>query len=166
MSQGISIPIGEKVPLHMQLYNGDTGKFVRAFVKNDSGIDVIGSPFTLNHVGNGLYTNGALSMPDVPFVESTYQVFDDSGFTAKAPTHGDDVDIFNKDPDAVPGPGLPESDAMAIEVVVDQEETVIESEDNSVEIITATPEEVELDIQSEEVSLESVEEDHNTVEVE
>jgi len=89
-----SIRLGDTIPLNLQLFDGDTTKYVRAIVRDPTDVEITGSPFTLPHVGDGLYKLYTEAMPNVDYLISTYQVFDDAGFTSKSELHSDATDIF------------------------------------------------------------------------
>jgi len=83
----MSIPVleGQNLYLKAQLINGETGKFVRAIVQDDSGAAIVGSPITLTEGGGGFYfDNTTLQMPGKPFVTAILEAFNDSGFTQSA----------------------------------------------------------------------------------
>lgn len=85
--------VGDPIPLDHKLFDGNSGKFVRAYVRDFSGSAVAGSPATLSHIGEGRYINNSLVMPDSPLVKASYIVYDDALFTTESPiyTHGTDV---------------------------------------------------------------------------
>lgn len=79
--------VGDSVYLSLQLGEGETGKYVRATVKNASNVAISGSPFTLSHVAAGLYESTSAVMPNTARLKVTYEVFEDSGFTTKTPAY-------------------------------------------------------------------------------
>jgi hypothetical protein len=81
------IAINETIPVFAQLGNGATNKFVRANVYNPDGSLVVGSPFALSHVSNGLYLNTSLQMPNVTFITVQAESFDDSGYTTPSDSY-------------------------------------------------------------------------------
>ena len=86
--------LGEIVRLTNQLWDGDTGKFVRAIVRKTDGTEVTGSPFTLAHIGNGKYTNNTLLMPNEDRLDVTYETYDDAGFTTLSEDHTISTDVY------------------------------------------------------------------------
>lgn len=82
MSLGV-LEVGAEIPLQMQLSPELTDKYIRVTVKNAAGDAISGSPVTLTHETNGLYTSAALTMPNSAFVRAQYEVFDDVGFTQR-----------------------------------------------------------------------------------
>lgn len=83
----MNIKVGDKIPLVLQLFDNATTKFVRAVIRDATDAPISGSPFTLAHEANGLYTNNAAVMPDTPFVSVQYLVYDDAGFTTLSEDH-------------------------------------------------------------------------------
>lgn len=86
---------GDQIPLSVQLFDGDTAKYVRATVRGSNGTPLAGSPVDLTHVGNGLYTDDSLVMPLDNFVTASYRVYTDAGYTIPSDLHSDTEDIFN-----------------------------------------------------------------------
>jgi len=76
-----NLAAGQIIPLIMQLTDGNTGKFVKAVVKDNLGTPISGSPFTLTHDVSGKYKNFTGSMPSVDLIEAQYTAYDDAGFT-------------------------------------------------------------------------------------
>lgn len=82
----MSIKQGDLIPLRAQLAAADTGKFVRARLRNPAGVEISGSPVALTHVSAGLYINNAIAMP-AHYVSAQIQVYTDAGFTALDPLY-------------------------------------------------------------------------------
>lgn len=72
---------GDQIPLQLQLWDGSTSKFPRAFVNDATGASISGSPFDLSHVANGQYSNLTAVMPSTPFVTLQFIVYSDAGRT-------------------------------------------------------------------------------------
>lgn len=90
------ISVGASLPLSLQLHDGATGKFVRAFVRNQSDTAVTGSPFALTHVAQGLYTNSAYTvLISETKLKVTYVVYDDAGFTTESVFHTRAGELFD-----------------------------------------------------------------------
>lgn len=53
----MSILVGSKLPLNLQLEGGDSNKFPLAFVYDQVGTPVPSSPFQMIHIDKGLYLN-------------------------------------------------------------------------------------------------------------
>lgn len=89
--------------LNLWLEDGRSDKFVKAIVRDVSGVEVPGSPALLSHVGEGLYTNRT----DVLFptgstsVTATYEVYEDSGLINRSFDYYIDGDVFNLDYDII-----------------------------------------------------------------
>jgi len=94
MSVGVSVKVGNTVPLSCQLESLDTTKFVRCSLVDEDGNAEAGSPFTLPHVGGGLYSDGVGAQPD-KFLFATYIVYDDAGFTIQSSLNLPTVDVFS-----------------------------------------------------------------------
>ncbi len=90
---------GDPIRLNLQLFDGDSGKFVQAIVADSSGTPLAGSPVTLSNSGNGLYEDDSLIMPTDPEVTAIYKVYNDAGFTTPSAVHADALDIYRRDTD-------------------------------------------------------------------
>jgi hypothetical protein len=89
--------LGEAIQLNLQLFDGATNKYVKAWLRNASGV-ALGTPtVSLSHIGEGLYSNDSVLMPDTSQVTAVYKVFDDAGFTTPSADHADALDIFELD---------------------------------------------------------------------
>lgn len=75
------------IPLVLQLFDNATNKFVRAVVRDSDDAAISGSPFSLAHEADGLYTNKTAVMPNKAFVSVQYLIYDDAGFTTLSSTH-------------------------------------------------------------------------------
>jgi len=75
---------GEQLILKATLPLQDASKFVRAFVTDENGVALSGSPFDLNNLGDGVYffKDPSLVMP-IGAIEVTarYVLFDDAAYT-------------------------------------------------------------------------------------
>ncbi len=91
--------VGETLKIFCVLDDGDTTKFIRAELRDDSGTPLAASPVTLTHISGGyyLYTGAPVTMPSVDSVCAHYKVFTDAGFTTPDLTHGDAVDLYERD---------------------------------------------------------------------
>lgn len=87
--------IGTALQLNLQLFDGATNKFVRAYLRDADGVVLAASPVALTHKGEGLYSNDAVTMPNTRQVTAVYRVFDDAGFTTASTSHADALDIFD-----------------------------------------------------------------------
>lgn len=87
---------GSPLFLNLQLDDGNDAQFPLAYIYDQDGNEISGSPFSLTNVANGLYTNPAgPNMPsDSDFVTATYKVFSDSGHTSLNTTYTIPDDIF------------------------------------------------------------------------
>lgn len=92
---------GESIPLSLQLFDGNTSKFVSAIVIDSTGTPLAGSPVLLTHKSDGRYEDGSLLMPTVAFVTVTYKVYNDLLLTDPSLDHSDGDDVFQLEvPDA------------------------------------------------------------------
>lgn len=85
---------GDPIQLTLQLEDGVTSQFPRAYLTDSAGAAVSGSPADLTHEGNGLYVNSAVNMPNSAIVKVTYKVFSDSGHTTLNTAYGHALDNF------------------------------------------------------------------------
>lgn len=114
----MNIPVGEPLPLAMQLQGGDTDKFVRARVYNPSGNEIAGSPFALTHRTNGLYTNSSVNMPNLDHVFAQLITYDDSGFTTPTEAYGPFAQTFARLPESEGGGGGDAGDVGVLDTIV------------------------------------------------
>lgn len=74
--------IGDKISLATQLYDNAENKFPLAVVRDDQGDEIVGSPFTLDSVGDGLYANYDQDFPvGTDYLQVQVMVYSDSGHT-------------------------------------------------------------------------------------
>lgn len=106
--------IGDTIHLNLQLSNGNTGKYVRATVRNASGVEISGSPVALTHIGGGLYSNDSLTMPNTDEVTAQYVVYDDAGFTTVNTNYSQVMDTFQKNPSGSGGSGAACAEGLVI----------------------------------------------------
>jgi len=72
---------GDPIPITVQLALGETDRFIRAVLRDQNGIGILGSPVVLTHVGEGTYKDMSVSMPGTRFVTASYKSFLDSGLS-------------------------------------------------------------------------------------
>lgn len=89
----------EPIVLRLTLPEQDDSKFVRAIVKDESGIALSGSPFTLQNKGDGEYClNDPINLlfPENKLeLVAIYQVYDDAGFLIPTVDYGQQaMDVF------------------------------------------------------------------------
>ena len=78
---GLKLRPGAVVPLELTLDDGDELLYPLAYVVDDAGASVAGSPFSMSHQAHGTYRNAGLVMPDLPFIRVTFVVFSDTAHT-------------------------------------------------------------------------------------
>lgn len=91
------IRVGDQIPLQLQLFDGATGKFPQAVVKDATGTAISGSPFDLAHVANGHYSNLTAVMPSTAFVTIQYLVYSDAGHTTLDTGYSIDLEVQEQD---------------------------------------------------------------------
>lgn len=89
--------VGSAIPLMLSLkgQNDATGVIVRAIIRNPAGTQV-GSTITLTHIGEGLFTDQSVNMPDSDFVSVRYLIFEGDG-TTPHPAYLSASEIFLRD---------------------------------------------------------------------
>jgi len=93
---------GEIIPLSFQLLDQDGSKFCKAIITDPLGVDIVGSPATMVHLGGGKYTNDTVVMPNEDYVECRYEPYDDVGLTIVDSDHLVGTDVFRLEiPDTV-----------------------------------------------------------------
>lgn len=90
------VKAGNPINLNLQIDDGSTDKYVRAYLKDSNGDDLPESPVDLQHVGNGLYSDDSVTMPGYDEVTATYKVFSDSGYTTLDTEYTHGFDVFQK----------------------------------------------------------------------
>lgn len=93
---------GEIIPLSFQLLDGDASKFCRAILTDASGTPLAESPVTMSNIGGGKYSDDTVLMPNIDYVEATYEPYDDAAHTIVDPDHLLGTDVFRLEvPDSV-----------------------------------------------------------------
>lgn len=77
----MDLTLGQVIPLTVQLGGGESNKYPKAVLYDEAGAELDDSPVYLTHVGNGLYKNSAVTMPNNDFVVAQYFIYTDSGHT-------------------------------------------------------------------------------------
>jgi len=75
--------VGAILPISVKLPDTNAVQVVRATIRDKDGVEISGSPFTLTHVGLGLYQINTVLMPDTAFVTVSHEIFKGPGFTNK-----------------------------------------------------------------------------------
>jgi hypothetical protein len=86
--------LGDPIRLNLQLWDGATSKFPLAVLRDGLGNELPESPIGLSHIGDGLYADDSVDMPDTPEVTATYVVYNDAGFTDESDEHQQSLDVF------------------------------------------------------------------------
>jgi len=87
--------VGEKLNLKLALSNGLEDKFVRAYLRDEAGLDL--GFQTLTHLANGVYSESTQTMPNKAQVTALFKVFNDAGFLDEACEFPRVLDIFDLD---------------------------------------------------------------------
>ena len=72
--------LGQTLPIALQIANGATAVFVRAFLYDATGTQLSGSPVSVPHRANGFYATNAVTMPNSSIVYVQYIVYTDASF--------------------------------------------------------------------------------------
>ena len=89
-----SLGLAQPIPCYSQLFDYADDKFVRAVVRDGAGDELAGSPVDLELVGDGLYRNVSLVMPQTAQVSVQYFVYSDAGYTIIDESYAGEVDVF------------------------------------------------------------------------
>jgi hypothetical protein len=96
------IHTGQPLPLRLNAFDGNTGLFPRAILRDAT--DAIIATVDLSHVGDGLYKNDAQTFPATTLVTAVYKVYSDAGHTLLDQNYQDMLDVFLLE-DAIASPG-------------------------------------------------------------
>ena len=96
-----NVQSGEALILRVTLPYEDDTKFIKAIVKDDSGIELNGSPFILVNQGGGIYkykNPTVLTFPSNALeVSAIYRIYDDNQFLVPTLDYGHQLeDVFRK----------------------------------------------------------------------
>lgn len=86
--------VGDVIPLFNQAADYSTGLFMKAFVFDDTGTEISGSPVIMNDLGNGAYDNQDLVMPNSP-VNAQFLVYTDDTYTDFSTSEGANFQFFD-----------------------------------------------------------------------
>ncbi len=104
MSEGITVPLGDELPLSFTLPAGASGLFPQAFVTDDADAAVAGSPFDLTEVGaTARYTRfpaASFTPAAVGSFTARFVVFSDAGHLVEALQFTRDQDSYEVLPTA------------------------------------------------------------------
>jgi hypothetical protein len=84
--------IGEKLRLNLQLWDGATNRYVKAYLYDGDDVEI--ATVNLSHVGRGLYADSTQEMPNTPQVRVVYRVFNNASYTQVSEKHSDCLDVF------------------------------------------------------------------------
>lgn len=122
MSEGITVPLGDELPLSFTLPAGANGLFPQAFVTDDADVAVAGSPFDLTEIGaTARYTRfpaASFSPAAVGSFTARFVVFSDAGHLVEALEFTRDQDSFEVISDDRIDVGWARLDAGNVEVTV------------------------------------------------
>jgi len=86
--------VGDPIDLNLQLHDGATDKFPQVTLRDEDGVELVGSPVDLVHVGQGLYQSDAILMPDTREVTGVFITFNNAIHTILSIIHQRDLEIF------------------------------------------------------------------------
>lgn len=90
--------IGGPIVLRLQLEDGETDKYIKVILRDESGTEINESPVNLSHKGGGLYMDDSLAFPsDVDAIVAQYIVYEDEDYLIENADYGIEEDIFEKD---------------------------------------------------------------------
>lgn len=89
------IQFGDPIYLNLQLFDGDTGKYPQAILRNQDG--TLLTTRDLAHTGQGLYQDSGYNMPNSDIVTAVYKVYNDSAHTILSTDHSDSLDVYGID---------------------------------------------------------------------
>jgi len=87
--------IGEKIRLNLQLWDGATNRYVRAYLYDAAGS--LYATLNLSHVARGLYEDSSQIMPDTAQIRAVYRVYTNSSYTQVSAKHCDSIDVFDRE---------------------------------------------------------------------
>jgi len=94
--------VGESLKLVLNDFEGRASLYPRAILRDVGGIELAASPVDLTHVGDGLYVNKAVAMPNTEMVTAVYKTYTDAAHTLLSEDNQDRVDVFlRQDAEAV-----------------------------------------------------------------
>jgi hypothetical protein len=89
------ISLGDPLLLRVQTGDAATSKYPLAYVYDSSHSAVVGSPFTLTHIANGLYGNESYTPASADHYDAVYKVFIDAGHLYLDPLYNVVTDSFD-----------------------------------------------------------------------
>ena len=89
----LSFEAGNPVFLNIHLGSGLAGKFVQAVIKNAAGA-VLATVDLVDEASGSYFNNTDYLMPNLPFIQVTYKVYDDAGHTTLSADDQDGSVIF------------------------------------------------------------------------
>lgn len=120
------ITLGDPILLRLQAGDAATDRYPLAYVYDSAHAAVAGSPFTLTHQANGLYTNEAFTPGVEDHYDAVYKMFQDVGHTTIDPLYNVVTDSFDIYTPSSGGGGGSVSGGKMIIAIVRQDQTVIE----------------------------------------
>lgn len=131
----MGLALGSKIPLSLQLVDGRTDRFPRAWVYNASRT-LLAGPLDLVHNALGEYKASVdVNMPSTPYVITQYATYTDSGHTTEDTLNGRATDIFELDEGGSGGSGPMGTCAeLTAELETDQIEASIDTREIEAQI--------------------------------
>lgn len=89
--------VGSKLNLKISLSDGNTSRFVRAFLYDLDGLPLTPAYVDLVHQDKGLYSDNIATMPNKDQVSAVYRVYQDAGRTILDANYAQALDLFEKE---------------------------------------------------------------------
>lgn len=90
----MQLQLRQAIPLYAQLIDCATNKYVKAVVRDQWNNHIHGSPVVLESVGNGMYSNSRLQMPNTDFVTVQYFVYTDDEYLVPDPNEYTELKVY------------------------------------------------------------------------
>lgn len=116
---GCNLSVGDFIPLSYKAADYSDDQFVRAFVTDEDGDPITGSPFDLTPNATGQYVNTEGVMPNKSSIFVEYNAYSDSGYTTLSERLGGSDDTFSLLP-SVSSSGLPPATDIVAYVQADE----------------------------------------------
>jgi hypothetical protein len=125
--------VGDTIPLSLNLSDGAENLYPQAIVRDALGQLV--STVNLDHVGEGLYADNSLTMPDTPYITALYTVYTDAGRTTQSTDYTEISDVF-----------VLKQTITALAVSEYFTATFEESDDNDISVTIEDTQEIEVEV--------------------
>lgn len=89
--------VNDPLRLKLSLSDGNTARFVRAFLFDQNGAVVAPGFVNLSHQSNGIYADNSVLMPNLDQVVAKYKVYYDNTYLESDLCYPQAIDYFEKD---------------------------------------------------------------------